>query len=521
MRKLLSSEEFLVIIFSLILLTCSYGPLVYRYLTPPPGKTFLGVFGFPPDFYGNLIAFQEGRAGLWQHLDKTSSTTSGPPVWLKFEYRLLGRLSRLLPIDITIAFHLSRFLLSLILILVSYQLISTIFKKKHFRLCAFLLVFFSTAAGVGSNNLIVNWTPLSVFQRAAYFQHYLLSFIFILLTILFLNQAFSTGNWRKLFLAAIFGFLSALIHAFSLISLFLTLPFYFIFDRKKTAAKYLKLVVFCFLSALPLVYQFQVSQFRPWSLFPNIELHCCNLINNVGLADFIFGIGPTLFLGLIGAFWAIKKNGNLNLLLAPWAIVYLAGFWFLWRFFDLNSARFLQTPFYIILGILSVFAIEALSGHRPRNTLIITLLVLLLSLPAWQESLKINQQFFVNETSYASPDYLEALNWLQRNGGETDVFLSGETNGMIIAARAGLMPYLATFSGTLPTYKLLQSNVKNFYSGQWDGKQVADFVKTERIKYVFFGPEERIFNPNGSLSYRFLKKTFENSEVAIFQESEL
>ena len=513
--RFLTSEEIIIISLSLILLACSYGPLVIKYLTPPLGKAFLGVFGFPPDFYGNLISFQEGQAGLWQLLYKTSSTAPAPPVWLKLEYRLLGRLSRLLPLDMTISFHLSRFFLSLILILVSYQLISTVFKEKSRRLAAFGLAFFSTAMGPMFNRLVYYWSPLSVFQRAAYFQHYSLSFILVLLAIIYLSQALERLDRKKLFWASFFGLLAGFVHAFGLISLFLTFPFYILLAKKKIPRLGF-LIFFGLFSSLSLLYQFQIRHFRPWSLFQNIELSY-NLISGIRPIDFILGIGPTLFLGLAGAYFAFKKRDRLNLLLAPWAGVYLVGFWFLWRFFKLNSARFLQTPFYIILGILSVYPIEALAKNRPKNILIITSLILLLSLPAWHFSLITNKTAYTNEKVYVSTDFLMAVDWLKRQGGQTDVFLAGENNSMIIAARAGLMPYMSTFSGQLPTYNLLRQNVNNFYTQIWNAKQAADFLKTEKIKFIFWGPEEKNFTFKTSLSYPFLQKVFDNPEVTIFK----
>lgn len=514
--KLITGEEFVICLLAIILLVCSYGPLINKYLDPLPGKVFLGVFGFHPDFYGNLIAFQEGQAGLWQHLDKTSSTASGPPVWLKLEYRLLGQLSRLLPLEMTISFHLSRFFLSLILILVSYQLISAVFKEKSRRLAAFGLAFFSTSVGPMFNQLLIfYWTPLAVFQRAAYFQHYLLSFIFILLAIIYLSQALERLDRKKLFWASFFGFLAGFVHAFGLISLFLTFPFYILVAKKKSP-KLGFLIFFGLFSSLSLLYQFHIRTLLPWSLFTNIELYF-NLTDDIRPIDFIMGIGPTLFLGLAGAYLAIKKRDSLNLLLAPWAVVYLVGYWFLWRFFRLNSARFLQTPFFIILGILSVYPIEILAKNQPKKILVITALVLLLSLPAWHLSVLINQRSFTDEKVYASTDFLTAVNWLKGKGEQTDVILAGENDGMIIAARAGLMPYFATFSGNLPTFSSLQKNVNNFYNQIWSARQAADFLKKERIKFIFWGPEEKNLTFKDSLGYSFLQKVFENSEVTIFK----
>ena len=75
-----------ITIITFILLLGSYGPLVWQFLNPPEGKVFLGSFGFPPDFFGNLISFEQGRRGHWLNYPKLSSAISAPPTFTRFQY---------------------------------------------------------------------------------------------------------------------------------------------------------------------------------------------------------------------------------------------------------------------------------------------------------------------------------------------------------------------------------------------------------------------------------------------------
>lgn len=524
LRKIFSSEEFLVVFFSLILLICSYGQLIYSFLFPPPGKIYLGTYGFPPDFMGNLISFTEGQNGQWFHLSKMTSTLQGPPTLIRFEYILLGQAARFLPFAPVYSFHLARFFLSLTLIFVSYWLITLTIKEKPLRLVAFLLAFFSTFVGLGYNRLIDLWSPLGIFQRAAYFPHYLFSFIFILLAIIFLAKTLSLFKIRNLLLATFFGFLASGIHPPTIISIFLTFPFYFLFfwiqKRKNWSWPiFFKqigiLTFFTLVSTLPLFYLRQVSKVHPWNLVSPVDLlnnlsECC-----ISPLEFVLGIGPTLILALIAVYFVLKDGNSLWLLLAPWSLVYILGFWFFWRLFGINSARFLQTPFYVILGILSA---KTLSLIPKKYLLPATIFILLLSFSGWVFGFKINR-FMIKKYPYIliSPEFNEALAWLKNNTSEKDIVISGGFNGMIIPTYAGNIPYFSVFAGSTDTYSDLETNDFNFFCQKWDNSKTLEFLKKEKIKLVFWGKEEKSACPTTNLSYPFLNKVFENSEITIFK----
>lgn len=531
--KLLTSEEIVIIFLSLILICCSYLPLAWQYLNPPPGKIFLGSFGFPVDFFGNLISFQEGRLGHWQRIAKITSTIPAKKTFLRIEYLFLGQFSRLFPFDSTIFFHLARLTLSAIFLIVSYRLIIQTFNTKHLRLVAFLLAFFSTAAGPGSEKLMDIWTPLTVFQRTAYYPHYLFSFIFILLALHFLNRALNQKKLPPLIIASIFGFSASLIHPPTTISLYLCFPFYFFLTLLKTKEKKVwltklaYLTVFSLISSVPLFYLRHLSYSYPWNLVSKVDLFY-SLNKFLSPQEFFFGIGPTAILAFFGAWLAIKKGKDWHFLLAPWAIVYIIGFFFVHRIISANSVRFLQTPFFIVLGILSTFTINTLSnfiakkgwlGGKEKLCYLLTLLILIPNLPAYNQSLKGSMQNFSHLHPYinASPQMVSAFNWLAQNSQENEIVLASQTNGMLIAAFSGNLPYLTPFAQMLDNYIQLGNNIQAFFSQNWTERQARAFVEKENIKLVFFSSEEKNFGQKINLDWPFLTKVFENSKVIIYR----
>lgn len=536
--EFLKSEGFLVIFFSLILLLCSYGPLVWQFLSPPPGKAFLGTWGYPNDFLGNLMVFQEGRLGHWQIIPKYSSTLQFPPTaFFKIEYLLLGQLSRLFPLPPIIFFHLARFFLSATIIMVGYVLIGQIFKSKSQRLLAFLMAFFSTTLDPRTNSLTDLWSPLSVFTRVAYYPHYLFSFLFILLSLLFLGRALKEKKMVTLLWASFWGFLAAQVHPPTIISLYLTFPFYLFFVFLRQAKANLKdkllwrktgfLSLFTLVTSLPLFYLYQVTRSSPWDTIYKVGL-MFNLKDYLTVPEFLLGIGPLALLSLIGAVLAVKAGQDWLMFLAPWSFVYILGFYFVGEIIGYNGVRFLQTPFFIVLGILSVPTLDALANWLKKKkwlrkkALFQYLLVLILlapNLPAYRLELKLGLLNFshLHDYVYSPKEVIMALNWLSQNTQEENIVLSVPNYGNIIAGLAGNWPFVTTFVWTLDPDYQLENTAKAFLSQGWPEETARQFVKNQKIKYIFFGPEEKTLHPQQSLTYPFLEKAFENSEVIIYK----
>ena len=513
----------IITFITLILLAGSYGPLVWQFLNPPPGKIFLGSFGFPPDFFGNLTSFEEGRLGHWLHYPKLTSTLNPPPTFARFQYNLLGHLSRLLPFEGVISFHLFRFLFSLAFVFLTAFLIWKIFPHWFGRIAAFSLAFF--ASSFFSLKLINFWSPLGVFQRAAYYPHYLWSFTFLLLAFWWLYRALEEKKVSLLLLASFFGFL-ATFHPPVIISFYLTFPFYlliFLFRQKPDFKNFLKeagfLAVFVIVSSPFLFYLKSVGKIHPWDLLNRFDAEF-NLVKIISLKDFLLGIGPVAFFSFIGGFLAIKKSSRLFWLLAPWAVVYILGFLFVWRILGGNSARFLQTPFFVFLGILSAFVLEKIWKPKEELPALFLLLAILLSaLPAWRLSLKINLKNFTPAYGYifSSPEKKEAFHWLKTHSQENQAVLSSPTNGMLIAAFAGNYPYLTIYIPKEEEYQEIWENMVFFLQKKWPEEKAKEFLEKEKIKFVWVDEEENTIAGGKFLPYSFLEKVFENPKVVIYK----
>lgn len=510
--KRLFTEEMVIVFLTLILLGCSYGSLVYQYLSPPPGKVFLGSVGFPLDFFSNMTVFQAGRDGQIPVTARMTSTLVGSSSYFKVIYSLLGYMSRFFPVNPTIFFHLTRFALSVGLIVVSYWLIQKILPKKEWRIAAFGLAFFSTAITVSRYDKLTDyWTPLAVFNRSAYYQHYLAGFILIILTLIFLARLLETSKTKFLILSCISGFLASAVHPPVTATLLLTFPFYVlaetVLSKKFPLKKIAYLSFFSLVSLIPFYYFWRISNQLPWCLITKVEKEF-DLSPYIGAADFFLGIGPTLILGLIGAVMVIRKNDTLGRLLAPWSVVYIIGFYLLSKISGFNSVRFLQTPFFVFLGILSVYPLWYLAKQKVKTFYLLTFLVIFLSLLSFRSNLSLSGHFkVIYPYIFAKPEFVEAVDWLGKNSSYNQIVLANGTSGLLIAALAGNMPYISLQAQQLDYYQELMKNSDNFLKGLLKEKDAREFIAKEGISFVF---------AEYTLPYSFLKPVFSNSDTIIY-----
>ena len=56
-----------------------------------------------------------------------------------------------------------------------------------------------------------------------------------------------------------------------------------------------------------------------------------------------------------------------------------------------------------------------------------------------------------------------------------------------------------------------------FFSGELDSNKALDFLKKEKISYIFFGPQEMEKNKKDLLIYDFLKPVYKSKFVIIFE----
>ncbi len=119
---------------------------------------------------------------------------------------------------------------------------------------------------------------------------------------------------------------------------------------------------------------------------------------------------------------------------------------------------------------------------------------------------------------YPSKSIIEAIFFLEKHTNPNQTVLSHFFAGNLIPAYSGNMVY---FGHSTETYQFKTTKIENvieFFSGKMSPQKAQEFLTKNKIKYVFYGVQEKNINPRFDImTYNFLENIFKNSEVSIFE----
>lgn len=119
------------------------------------------------------------------------------------------------------------------------------------------------------------------------------------------------------------------------------------------------------------------------------------------------------------------------------------------------------------------------------------------------------------QVMYPLTDFYQGIKWLEKNTDHKAIILSKITAGNYIPAYSGNFVYLGHGSET-PHYDERTQKVVEFFSGNLSEKQAYQFLKTENISYVFYGPQEKENAAKDIGLYPFLRPVYQSPLVMIF-----
>lgn len=510
MPFLTRKELLLVFILSLFASSLSLLPTLWTYLKTPPGLWFVGFqFLHPPwDINVYLAAMRQGFLGHWQFLTPYDTTLTQPlPAYFLF-YLLLGHLSRIFSLPIVLVYHLSGLFLTVLLFFVLYFFLAVFVEGRKWRILAIFLIAF----GGGLSWLVF---PKSYFADlrlagATFFQilplpHFLLNQIFFLLSLLFAFWAAIFKRRHFIYWGTFSGLGLAIVHPYSLAVvvfvsggyLFLTLAL-----RQRLAGRryLLEQLFFWVLTLLIFYFIFRgnplLTQKGPL-IFP---------------WEILWGYGGLTFLAVLGAysFWQEKSEKSIFLLS-----------WLLFHFFFL----YLPLPFWPMVGLKGYFIILVLAAvaglkrflvmfTRPR--LIVFLVVLLSCLTQFLAVLSLFSPFYLYDGwTYLKKDEKQAFDFLLKNTGEGSTVLSSYKIGNFIPANSNGRVYLGHDLVSFD-FGRREKNIENFYAGKLSVPP-SQFLKNEKIDYVFWKPEEKKLGDLDLTKESYLENIYQNEKVIIFK----
>lgn len=532
-------EFFFIFFISLLTLFLSFYPIIYRYQTTPPGRVYVGTEFFTEDFAGYVSTINQGRKGNIWYEDKFTSEEL-PQTILYYPYLIFGHLARFLGLSAPVMYHLIRLTLGALYLFAVYLLIKHFFpnqtKADSFkRIVTFLIITYTSS--LFTSVLSQTTAEIQVFTRFLIQPHYLLGNIFLLFLIYLFIKFIShledptirrgCGDLSKEITTLISFARNDKMIVFSSITIFLLTFFrpshtliillsvflyaiYLLF-KKSLSGKFFVYSLCIFLSSLPgvfyLLYLKNTYPFLPYFAYDKNSI-------SVSLVDFVFSFGLNLIFIIVGFFILIrKKNTNQPTI---FLFSYLAAIFFSLfiapNLLPLNALRFVQTPTFIIVGLLTSLVIFKLT----KNFYLIIascVLVLVSSFPTLITDFRHQVKLYYDAYYIWPPkSYFAGFSFLEKNSRPEEIVLTYHSLSNLVPMFSGNTVYWGHGNETL-NYQEKKMQVENFYSGKMSETEAKSFLSKNSVRYVLVGIEEKNL---GWRRYSFIKQVFTNPELTIY-----
>ena len=571
----------LLIIFSILFLLSSYIPNFYeisvKNLLPPDRVMLSGEHIYTYDYNVYLSKMKQGQEGRWSVVDKYDNDPQQKGVLLQMLYLLSGKIGGLFHLTPPITFHALRSILSLAWVLTIIY-INIYFLKKPILyslgivlslLAASFPVFYEYQGSTWIGMYMSWWTEMDVLKRISYLPHYTLNYIIVAVLFILLykfsesqiqmsnqaqnpkskekNKLFGFWNWDFIAICIIL-FFSFFIHpAGSILFLFSWLIFWLITFIQFPISTFpllpkiiFQTVILFLLALIPLLYINAATSSYPWKSLVDFDKY---YRYPVVVKDYILTLGPVFFLGVGGIALSLLKKEKRLLPLISWVLAAFFGLFLFKKLPFQSELRFVQTANHIPLAILSayfLYGIYSFFWNKYKkipfviifiNFFIYLAVLLIVTLGVAQSYFSIKSQLdfihqravatvplvpYPSQVMYPLKDYWNGIQWLDINTKNEDVVLSQVNAGNYIPAYAGNFVYIGHNPET-PFYDERFNNVNQFFSGTMSNKDATEFLKREKISYIFYGPQEQEKSEENIKKYSFLQSSYISPLVTIYK----
>ncbi|KKR32887.1 MAG: hypothetical protein UU37_C0007G0012 [Candidatus Gottesmanbacteria bacterium GW2011_GWA2_41_12] len=454
-----------IIIFTLISLAVL--PLLYWVALSGSDTVFPLIHNFRLDYFYYLHLMKQGLDGNLLVISRFTPENFTPRLGMTL-FPILGKLSVFLGSNLPLTYTLSRIVFGIVLLAVIYKFIRLVYpESKVKRVVSFLFVSFSSTFWFVRNdggkllveNAFGNWTSFDTLHRAIFLPHHLLSYISMVLVLIFLfgkkrsapilqGNALSQGiALRENFLIAFFTILSGLTNPGTFLGLGMIVFFSgFILHANRSGFRLwasLRLLRgrTSFFAAFVLTVFYlnwlQNTNF-PWTAVRDEER---KWVFAVTFPDYLGGIGPLFFPAVAGIFfWVRQKISTIKVVTLIWFIVPFIGLFILPGLLPVSNQRLFEWGHYIPIAILAAEGIFEVTRRIGGKKLLFSLLISLFLYSGISIYGTLVHDFGVFDPNvyniYIPKDIFPAFAWLDRNTPENSVVLSQGYMGNLIPAYA-------------------------------------------------------------------------------------
>ena len=535
-----------MIIFIILLTTLPY---VYGWLQTPLGRTYTGLHSLTPgDTHVYFSWMEQVKQG---HFISKDLYTSEPQrrILLNSFWSIEGLLAKWSGLNNNLIFQFSRILLIPFFIILLYLLGAFIFKDKLWRKVNFIFLLFASGAGVSISIILPGsvyakgwynwpldlWAPesnnlLTMFQSP----HLILSTMLIILILALAFLAYEKNNWRYSLLAGLLSLIELQFHPFHAPTIFGVMAAYFliqlIINLKKLKLK--KEYLFGIIKHSLIILLISLPSISYW-----LWLELTDFVTQIRTYQNVC-LTPSLWVTLVSygfliplSLWAIynfiKKHqlNNLKIFLTVWFVTQ-----FILLYFPFAFQRRLMQGLQIPLIILAVYGLQSIYNNLKqrlanknfnfyiKNTSLMVILFILLFTSSnvynWIREMAVFAETY--RQLYINNDVVAGYNWLKHNTLPENVILTDLYNGNLIPGRIGHKVYIGHGVETLFFDSKLQQMVWFYSINNLDNKKI-NFLKHNKISYIFYSPNEKGIGDFEPKKKPYLKKVFQQGETKIYK----
>jgi hypothetical protein len=485
---------------------------------------------FPFDYNVYLSVITLGKNGYWLNRDAFTSENTKPGIFY-FYYIIVGKAAAVFNLWPPVAYHLAR-IFSVELFIIAVYFVCRVFLEKNL---AFWASLFSTILTVSPfvfflrpgifSQFIPFWYDLEALQRLDGLPHHIFGQAFLLFALAFFFLYLSKPRIKLLFFTCISVLLGGLVLPPAMLPVIIGLPLsyaiYLLFNfikRKKIYIKGSELVgffVICASALVPLSLSFyQTKLGYPWSIWITWEIVKWNFHEPLFDFEFLLSFILLFILSFPAILHNLQKSSLKQIYSVVWALLPFALLPFV-NILGIGKIRLLNTAVFIPYGILiTVFIFKIIKNIKIRVILIA--ICILISLPVTVYLWLIQIRSAYTSTLYAnifiSKPVWQAIDYLKATAPKDSVFISYDSAGNIIPAYVPIKSYFGHINQTMD-YSDKQGNVWLFYTGRMKDNEASDFLKMNKIAYVYYGPDEKSL---GGTPYSFLKPIYQTVDITIF-----
>jgi len=436
------------------------------------------------------------------------------------------------------AYQLTRIFLIPIFLAVAYIFISYFFSEsKKRKLCFILLIFSSGISGllwpvveIGVSSF---WPPpmdlwsseSSTFYTLYHSPHFIASLLCTILIFFLALRSFEKNSYLTSCLAGLTACFLFLFHPYHVPTIFCVLGFYIFIQSIKNSrirwdllGHYLILIA---ISSLAILYHF-------WTLNTFWTRQQFALQNNLPTPpfyNFLLSYGFILILGSLGFLVLLGKKEKLDkeIFLLAWFPVQL-----ILPFFPfLNFQRKMIEGLHFVMVITTIIGLyflgELIKKNKPalysyiKNPALSFLLFSVCFVFSSYYLIIRDISLYLDSSSFVflNKEKYNAMIWLKNNTPKESIILSSYDSGNVIPAFAVRTVFLGSAGNTAASEsKTMQVEL---FLRRYSEQARAAFLKKNCIDYLFYGPEEKKYQNFNPEQADYLKKVYQNEEVAIYK----